>query len=236
MKIDKDWKTVQSENENIATMLSYSPKYYQKRLEKIGFEGKKTKLLDAGCGAGHWTAAASDINKEVCGIDSTETYLAVAYEIKEKLKIENCKLKIGKLENLPYSDNYFDFVFSYCVWMYTDRSKSIKEIYRVLKPGGKIYLGAITGLGWYLKMIGQAIINGDRNLLIESLRAIKDRIHTNESEARKLFKENNFRIIGLDKDASLGDKKIKIKPIYQDKILGFWNVYEILAIKDEGVS
>ncbi len=32
-------------------------------------------------------------------------------------------------------------------------------------------------------------------------------------------------------DGKIGDPKIKIKPIYQAKYLGFWNVYEILAEK-----
>ena len=89
--INKDWKIKQPENANITAMLSRSPDYFQKRLEKIGFTGSKTKFLDAGCGGGHFAAVASYLNKEVYGIDATEKYLTVAKDVQKNLKIEISK-------------------------------------------------------------------------------------------------------------------------------------------------
>ncbi|MBM2820853.1 MAG: Methyltransferase type 11, partial [Candidatus Berkelbacteria bacterium] len=196
-------------------MLNFPPEYYEKRLRKIGFTGKDRTLLDAGCGAGHWSLAASNLVKSVSGIDSTEKYLLVAKDIQKGFSKKNIDLIFGKMEKLPYKDNSFDLVFSYCAWMYTKRPKSLKELTRVLKPDGKIYFGAVTGFGWYLKMIGQGIFQGNRQLIWESLKAIKNRVYTNESETRKLFRRNNLRIIGLGSDANLGDPKIIIKPLYE---------------------
>lgn len=230
MQIHRDWKIKKVENANIRAMLSLPPTYYQLRLRKIEFVGKKTKLLDAGCGSGIWSIAASHLNSEVYGIDSTENYLKVAQEIQNKFKIKNLKLKIGKMESLPYPDNFFDYVISYCVWMYTERPQSLAEMVRVLKPGGKIYLGAVAGLGWYLKLIIEAIKTGNRDLLASSLKAIGAKIQTSEKETRRLFAQNNLQIIALGPDASLG-QNYNVKPIYKPKILGFWNVYEIMAIK-----
>lgn len=225
------WNAKNLPSENIATMLSYKPEYYSKRLLKIGFQGAKTKLLDAGCGAGHWAIAASYLNKEVKGIDSTEKYLSVARDLKKNFMCENLDLVLGKMENLPYKDNYFDYVVSYCVWMYTDREKSLKEMYRVLKPGGKIYLGAVTGFGWYLKLIIEGLMKGNRSLILLSLGAIRRKIQTNEKDARRYFAKLGFKILALGSDGALGDKEIQVTPIYSPKILGFWNVYEILAQK-----
>lgn len=233
MKIHNDWRLQNIDNDNIRIMLSYPPEYYKKRLRKVGFTGKTTKLLDAGCGGGYWAAAAANFNREVYGIDATKKYLAVAEEIQRSLKITNCKLEIGKIESLPYPDNHFDFIISYCVWMYTDRPKSLQEMYRVLKPGGKIYLGAVAGLGWYLKLILQGIKEGNRELIFESIKAIRKKIHTNENESRRLLKNLGFKISSLNSDGKAGNIKIKVQPIYSSKFLGFWNVYEILAEKME---
>ena len=234
--IKKFWKIEVPENANIRAMLSYSPDYYKKRLEKIGFYGQKTKLLDAGCGAGHWSIAASYLNAEVRGLDSTEKYLKVAKEINKQFKRKNLKFTFGKMEALPYPDDYFDYVISYCAWMYTNRGESLREMKRVLKPGGKIYLGAVAGLGWYLKLIWQGVKSGNRHLIWESLRAIKNRILTPEAETRKLFRKENLQLIGLGADATLGDSSVKVRPCYDDKILGFWNVYEVLAEKSKNIE
>lgn len=235
IRIHKDWKIPVPENQNIRAMLSRPPAYYQSRLKKIGFTGPKTKLLDAGCGSGIWSIAASYLNAHVDAIDSTQEYLNVACEINGHYRRRNIQFRSGKMESLPYGDESFDYVISYCAWMYTRRPQSLKEMARVLKPGGRIYLGAVAGLGWYLNLLGEAIKTGNRNLFTQSLRAMRTKIQTSEKETRRLFAQNNLKIIGLGPDVSLG-QKINIKPIYnakKSKILGFWNVYEVLAEKSK---
>ena len=231
--IEKNWRIKVPDNENIRLVLANPPQYYRERLEKISFVGQRTRILDAGCGAGHWSLAASFLNLEVKGIDATAEYLRVAKRIKTAFRRQNIGLCFGKIEKLPYPDNYFDFVLSYCAWMYTDRPKSLAEMSRVLKPGGKIYLGAVAGLGWYLSLIWQGVREGKRNLVYESLKAIQKRINTSENEARRLLDECGLKIIDLGSDAQIGNPKISIKPSYKDKILGFWNVFEVLAQKPQ---
>lgn len=219
--IHPDWGTKESDIKDlshIATVLTFPPKYYQRRIQKIGFTGKKTKLLDAACGSGIWALAAAKLNKEVEGIDSSEKYLAVARKIQKSLKIGNCKLKIGHLENLPYPAGHFDYVICYNAWMYTQRKKSLKEMYRVLKPGGKIYLGCISGLGYYLMLALEAIKKGDRGLMLTALKAIKNKVYMTEKESRKLLEEENSRILGISSSPDFKIKDIRY-------------VYEILAEK-----
>lgn len=230
-EVKKNWKIAVPENANIRAMLSYPPDYYQQRLQKIGFYGQKSKLLDAACGAGHWSIAASFLNAQVYGIDSTENYLNVARRINQKFKRKNLKFTFGKMESLPYPDDFFDYVISYCAWMYTDRPLTLKEMYRVLKPGGRIYLGAVAGWGWYFQLIWQGIREGRRYLIFESLKAIKKRIQVTEKEARRLFERQGLKIINFGPDTSLGNPKILVNPFYQQKFLGLWNVFEILGEK-----
>jgi len=216
---------------HIAAVLSFPPEYYQKRIQKIGFTGKNTRLLDAACGSGIWAIAASYDNKNVAAIDATEKYLAVAKAIKIKLKCKNLKISLGKLENLPYPSNYFDYIICYDAWMYTEREKSLREMARVLKPAGKLYLGCIAGLGWYLSLLFQGLVKADRGLILLALGAIKNRVFMTRRESIGLLAKEHFRILGFGPDGQIGEPKIKIKPVYPAKFLGFWRVYEILAEK-----
>lgn len=220
---------------HIANMLTFPREYFEERIQKIAFMGKSTYLLDAACGAGIWAIAASYRNREVRAIDSTEKYLTVGKVIQRELKIAfrhaNLKFKIGKLEHLPYPDKYFDFVLCYNAWMYTRREQSLKEMWRVLKPGGRIYLGSIAGLGYYLDLALQGLIKGNRGLAITALRAIKDRVYMTEKESRDLLEKQGFKILGFGSDGEVGNDKIKIKPIFPAKFLGFWHTYEILGEK-----
>ncbi|MCL5407575.1 MAG: class I SAM-dependent methyltransferase [Patescibacteria group bacterium] len=216
---------------HIASVLSYPPKYYERRIQKIGFVGKDTKVLDAACGAGVWAIAASYLNQEVMGIDSTERYLAVAKDINTKFKRKNLKLSLGKLEKLPYSNEYFDYIICYDAWMYTNRLESLKEMDRVLKSSGKIYLGSIAGLGWYLAMLVQGFKKGDRNLILMALKSIKNRVYMTENESRKIVEKQGFKILAIGSDGQIGQKNIEVEPQFKNKFLCFWNVFEILAEK-----
>lgn len=218
---------------HIASVLTLPPEYYKKRIQKVGFTGRSARLLDAACGSGIWAFAASYLNKRVEGIDATEKYLVVAKEINEQLGRKNLQLKLGRLEKLPYKDKYFDYVLCYNAWMYTARPKSLKEMYRVLKPGGKIYLGCIAGLGYYLMLIWQGIKEGNRGLIFTALRAIKYRVFMTEKESRGLLEKQGFKVMSFAPDGQIGDQRIEIEPVYPAKKYGFWCVYEILAIKPE---
>ena len=132
---------------------------------------------------------------------------------------------------MPYQDEYFDYIICYNAWMYTCRKRILQEMYRVLKPSGEIYLGSIAGLGLYLKLIFQGVKKGNRALVLTALKAIRDRVYMTEKESRDLLEKQGFKILSLTADAQIGDPKIKVKPIFPAKFLGFWNVYEILAKK-----
>jgi len=232
-EIDKVWKIEIPENQNIAIMLSFPPKYYKDRINKLGFVGKDTVLLDAGCGAGYWSIAASYFNKKVCGIDLAEKYLSYAKTLKKKFNRANIDLKSGKIEKLPYKDNYFDYIICYSVWMFTDKEKALKEFYRVLKPSRKIYLGSIIGYSWYPRLIVQGIGQGKISLVVDCVRAMYKKIPSTAIGTKKILEDNGFSAIKLSSDANIGNKKIKVKPIYNAKRWGFWEIFEVLAEKNQ---
>ncbi len=94
------------------------------------------KLLDVGCGRGDFVREFKDLGLEVFGIDREKGDSKMLKGIEVKLRdIEN--------ESFLFNDGIFDFVFSKSVieHLWTP-DNFIKEIYRVLKPGGRIIIMA----------------------------------------------------------------------------------------------
>lgn len=104
------------------------------------------KVLDIGCGTGSLLYMIGDKHEkhnklELHGIDIDQKSLRIARK-KLKRKQKNVQIHHAPVTQLPFNPEYFDKVF--CSLMFhhlTDKDKSItlKEIYRVIKPGGELH-------------------------------------------------------------------------------------------------
>lgn len=97
--------------------------------------GKDVLEIGVGMGADHLEWAKSG-PRSLCGVDLTER--AVAFS-RERLYLYglHSDVRIGDAEHLPYGDNAFDIVYSWGVLHHTpDTVQAIREVYRVLRPGG----------------------------------------------------------------------------------------------------
>lgn len=94
-------------------------------------------VLDVACGTGILARTVAERVKEtgaVVGLDINEGMLAVAAR-----QAPHIQWQQGKAESLPFDNNSFDAVVSqFGLMFFEDRQTAIKEMVRVLKPGGRL--------------------------------------------------------------------------------------------------
>ncbi len=112
-------------------------------VDQAGIE-KKSRVLDIGCGTATLTILIKKVHPEadVTGLDGDPEILKMA-----KTKIINAGLDIkldpGMAFELSYDNSSFDRVVSSLVFHHLTREnkvRTIKEIFRVLSPGGELHL------------------------------------------------------------------------------------------------
>jgi SAM-dependent methyltransferase len=95
-----------------------------------------SKVIDIGCGPFGGICSKIESVKEKVGLDTLKNEFGTLYK-----PISDIKMVQGNSESIPYPDNYFDAVFCTNVLDHTiNPEKSLKEMHRILKPGGKLYL------------------------------------------------------------------------------------------------
>jgi SAM-dependent methyltransferase len=117
-------------------------------------------ILDIGCGTGWALGQAANLihNKgSFYGVDLSAKMIERA---NENFKTnENFHFIKANAESIPLDDNLFDFIIcTNSFHHYSDPDKALKEMYRLLKIGGRVYILDPTGDIWIVKFVDKLAI------------------------------------------------------------------------------
>lgn len=117
-------------------------------------------VIDLGSGAGNDAFIARHETGEtgkVIGIDFTPAMIEKARQNNETRGFNNVEFRQGDIENMPVTANTADVIVSNCVLnLVPNKDGVLKEIYRVLKPGGHFSISDIVLEGELPKEIKEA--------------------------------------------------------------------------------
>lgn len=106
--------------------------------------GPGANILDLGCGTGELCIRSAEQGYAMYGIDISEQAIAEANNNKMEKGTVNCEFEVMDCCDLDYKDESFDaIIMKALLTVMPDkllREKTIAEAYRVLKPGGYIYI------------------------------------------------------------------------------------------------
>jgi SAM-dependent methyltransferase len=100
------------------------------------------RFLDVGCGTGRWVRRYSELGFLPVGVDATFGMLRIARSHQTSIP-----LTAGLAQSLPFSDSVFDCLSDITVAQhipYDLQSTALREMVRVLKPGGRMILFELT--------------------------------------------------------------------------------------------
>ncbi len=179
--------------------------------------------VDLGCGSGLVAFALAELSGSVLVLaDPNREALWQALQKSEELGItQRTVTVVGRAENLPLTDSSVDFVVSRgSIFFWEDRPAGIREVHRVLRPGGRAMLGG--GLGSSYPSWARR----------EFIRRRRESQRTKGPEAMRKFREvrraETFRRwaaeAGLDDFRVVGEGGLP--PTDPDTGLGIWLLFQ----------
>ena len=103
--------------------------------------GPGDEVVDIGCGPGAAVREAARRGAGAVGIDPSVAMLKLARWITSLLRLKEVRFVEGSAESLPISDASATVVWALSsVHHWCDRSMGLAEAWRVLQPGGKLFL------------------------------------------------------------------------------------------------
>lgn len=112
--------------------------YERPEMLRLAGDVRNRHILDAGCGHGPLAGALIERGARVTGFDSSEAMIGLA---KQRLG-EEAELQVADLgQPLPFDDDTFDDVVASLVFHYLpDWQAALRELRRVLRPGGRLIM------------------------------------------------------------------------------------------------
>lgn len=174
-------------------------------LKYFGYHRFSTKkVLEIGVGQGTDLMQFAKAGAVCYGVDITDNHLTLTHKNFE-LRGKHVKLNKADATQLPFSDNYFDCVYSFGVLHHIPEIEiAISEAHRVLKPGGELMIAVYnkwSAFHIFCKLIANGLRNGwlfskGYQGLLATIEKGADGVHIKPYV--KLFSKNDLRNLMVD--------------------------------------
>ncbi len=190
---------VNHDSESLAEMYDKVSKYQYINglalVKKLNLSSRH-KVLDVGCGTGRLTLKLAGNVDHITGIDPSIQRIEVARRKFTKMNLGNVTFELGSSDDIGrYGEDVFDVVYLNAVFHWiNDKEEALNNIYRVLKPGGK--LGICTGdkdHSFTVKIVAKEVLR--RAEIIDEGADFSTPVNT--VELHSLLRKSGFRIIEI---------------------------------------
>ncbi len=107
-------------------------------LEKSNIAGVEN-VLELACGTGRVTNHLAEFLPSKASLTATDINPGMISVAQKRITSPNIKWETADISNLPYDDNSFDLIVcQFGIMFVPEKVNALKEIYRVLQPGGKL--------------------------------------------------------------------------------------------------
>jgi ubiquinone/menaquinone biosynthesis C-methylase UbiE len=201
-------------------------------------------VLEVGCGPGLVTAAVSDAcgkTTKVYGVDLVRDMIAKAKEKAIDIGKEGeLHFKEGVAENLPFEEGTFDVIYTSVCFHHFSTKKALSEMYRALKPGGKVIVLDIGFQDYYATLRGKVWYFFHTRLRYFSMRETRSEIfasHFTEKEWRALLHRHGFVVNAIqDRSKKTGERTIEkwlFNKYFEYRSKGLPPLFYIEAVKPD---
>ena len=172
---------------------------------------KRDKILDLGCGTGHFSEKLCQIypDCQMTCLDLSNAMLALV----DNKQLPQVSCLQGDIDHLPFTENQFDLIFSNLVVQWSeDLHNCLKQLKKSLNTGGKLYFSTL--------------VDGTLHELTQAWKAVDQHPHTNSFLSLDTVKELLQQC---------GFTKLNIKT--ETRVLHYENVIEVMrALKGIGAN
>lgn len=183
-------------------------------------QGHNRRVLEVGLGSGSDFLRWAQSGARLWGRDLTEASVRL---VQERLALEalQAEVAVGDVERLEFPDNFFDIVYAYGVIHHTpDTPRAVREIHRVLKPGGvaRVMIYHARGLTVFYQWVLFALLKmqpwrSPRDIFFHHNESPGTKLYT-KAEARRLF--SCFRAMDIRTLVDAGDTfNFELSPRYR---------------------
>jgi ABC-2 type transport system ATP-binding protein len=178
--------------------LQVGPGTRAKVRERVAQEQSLGDVVEFGCGSGFFTESLARNATSVLATDFSPGMLAHA---EERCRASNVTFQIEDCQSSTLEDEVFDAAFLSLVLQFADHERTIAEMQRVLKPGGRLLIANLDVLALTLphrmRCLFRVVHQGRRGYRVRPPRRFGRNV-IGERELCKMLERSGFKVLGSE--------------------------------------